>query len=367
MEDAIRDEFAAIPFFRYPPYFTSDGDPFCGWINAFFLVANTACAEFAAISDIQPDDIVYFTAVQPSYLFGMAQWMASIPPARQPTLLMDLIFPPGLNKQIEDGREVWTTRDPREDPRAVLYRFVGSLLRPLRLPRLHLVTSNLESLTHYKELLLRDVKPLPTLPFAAHETPFKRTRNGPLTLGVLGYQTPVKGYHFMPEVFAHLLNTRRDIRILAHNSSSEFMPEAQRALREMASNDSRLTLNEQALDADEYQALLDACDIIICPYDPRFYVGALSGLVAECLSNGIPLIVPAGTVLAAKVAEYGHVGTTFDDFAPASILDAAQRVLNNFEVHAEMAFAGAQKWAAQEGPGKYVDALMHVAQQPAAF
>lgn len=128
----------------------------------------------------------------------------------------------------------------------------------------------------------------------------------------------------------------------------------------MAAADSRLTLNEHALDKDMYQALLDTCDLMLCPYDRGFYGSMQSGIVTECAANAIPVVVPADMTFVTEAAKYGASITTFAETTPASILEATQLALDQFDTCATQAYRGAKTWAEIQGPGKFVDGLLKI-------
>lgn len=104
--------------------------------------------------------------------------------------------------------------------------------------------------------------------------------------------------------------------------------------------------------------LLDAADLILCPYEAGRYRLSHSGLVAEALANAIPIVVPGDTALASLLDQYGGAGTSFADFAAAPIAAAVERALADFDTYCDLALAAARRWEATQGPDRLVDAML---------
>ena len=171
-------------------------------------------------------------------------------------------------------------------------------------------------------------------------------------MAVLGHQRPDKGFQLMAEIAAALLATRSDIRVLAHNGDPAFMPEAQECMRQLARADSRVTLDETIAGPEHWARLLDQSDLVLCPYHPRIFAARYSAVAYESVANGIPLVVPARTSLAALLREFGEPGTTFDAFTAGSVVEAAHRALDEFDRYAERAWAASEQWSRTRGPQK---------------
>ena len=56
-------ELPAQPHFRLNTYWGNDGDPVCGWLNAFFIGANAFAEDLAALG---PCDLLYANSILPA-------------------------------------------------------------------------------------------------------------------------------------------------------------------------------------------------------------------------------------------------------------------------------------------------------------
>jgi glycosyltransferase involved in cell wall biosynthesis len=363
IDGELQLELGAIPFFRALTAWLNDGDPICGWLNAFHLVAEITREDLARIEDIGPDDVMYFSSALPAQLFALAQWMGAMPRDRLPLVVVEFGIDPGVDMEPTAEGVVYKVRDPRADARAILFRSAAARIPPAVAPRLQMITFDQASSACFAAVLARPVGVLPT-PHVA--TGPRRSRSGklPITVAVLGNQRPEKGYQFMPEVARSLLGSNANIRLLCHNANPDMMRETQEDLHEIAAKDPRMIMDERLAGGEVWQAILDACDLIILPYEsPRFAI-SYSAVAVEAIANGIPLVVPTGTSMARLVQEFGGAGTTFDSPEPSSIIDATQRALDRFDQLATIAYAGSELWGQLHGPRNLFDAMLALAPSP---
>ncbi len=357
MADYLPGELGAKPLFRGNPTKVTDDDPFCGFMTWCMDQANFMQADLCQLERVSSKDVIYIPSVQGPEILGLGGWLARFKTDQAPTVVVNLNFAPGLEPAEENGKRVWLTRDPRIDPRGTTYRFAGRHLQTL--PTLHIVTEMREWIDVFSELLMREVHLMPTLPIDPPKTPFKRGARKRLTVVTLGHQWEAKGFHLIPEVFADLLKRPETLRLVAHNSNNggKQLPETRASLEAMASAHEHVIYDGRVLDGETYQALLDAADLLLCPYSPNFYGTTLSAVVTEAIANGIPVVVPAGTELANFAQTYG-VGSTFRSYDAQGVLEATHRILDDFDGYADRALEGAKRWGAANGAAKFLDKIL---------
>ena len=356
IEPALQEELGALPHFRGFSYQLSDGDPICGWLNAFHEVGRRVRKGLLRIA-ISRDDRVYVNSVQPGVVLGVAEWLSDLKEDELPQVVMEFGTEPGVD--LDRGRNGFelTTRDPRADARAVLYRFAAGRIPKAAESRLHLMTFEPNASAAYAALLDR---PVGVLPFVQRAVTTRRSRIGasPRTVAVIGHQRPDKGYQLMPEIARALLGAHDDIRILVHNGAPGQMAATQQQMRELAATDRRITLDERVADYLLWATLLDAADLIVCPYTPDRYAFSYSAVVCEALANGIPTVVPAHTALSRLLQEFGSPGTTFSGFDAGAVVAATGAALTHFDHLATLARQAADRWAERFGPAPLVDAIL---------
>jgi hypothetical protein len=357
---ALAKELGAVPFFRAYTYGQTDGDPICGWLNAFDSAWRATVEDLNRLQGIAADDIVYLNSAQPAQFMALATWATALPMERRPHIVLEFGTEPGVDIAGAPGRFQLSLRDYRRDPRAMFYRFAAGKLSYDVLPRFHMVTFDPGASEVFGKLLNRPVGVLP-LPQFAHLTVTSRVGHRPVTVSALGHQRPDKGFQFMPAVARLLLAQEPGVQILLHNGAPSGMAETQAELRSIAAGDKRLILDERVADSALWQTLLAQSDLIVCPYDPARFVASYSAVATEAVANAIPLVVPAKTSLSRLLDTYGNPGTCFAATEPASIVAAIRTALADFDAIAARAVAASERWNATMGVANMVTALLNLA------
>ncbi len=356
----------AKPLFRHWTYNLTDGDPISGWLNAFHDGAALTRADFAGLEPLSRDDVVYCASGQAAQVLGLVEWLSALPQERRPAVLMEMMHTTGIETAAKDGKTRMTLPDPRTDARGLLYRFVGHRMKSLDVSRLRFVSMNRGLVEMYSLLLQKPVSSVGTMPFGAERAVASRAGRRPITLAILGYQWKGKGYAFVPEVLAGLLEGNPQLRILVHNGGgADGTEDSQRALLALADKTGRVTVKNEVVTPEGWQDMLATIDLILCPYDPAFYRNNTSGVLTEAIANGIPVVVPAATTLEEDLRAFGGGGTGFSAYTAPAILQATQQALDRFDELAEAAVRGARLWAETEGPDKYADGLLRAARETA--
>jgi hypothetical protein len=357
----LASELGGVGFFQAYTYNSYDSDPLISWLTSFQRMAATTREDLQGLAELDRGDIVYMNWAWPAQLMALMNWLAALPPEQQPTVFVEVGADPGLEADTTPGRRAkFRPRDPRLDPRALLYRYAVRDVAPSATPRLHLIAFDRTTASAFQDLLDRPVRALP-IPLAAARTPRSRVGKRPITISVLGHQRPGKGYVLMPDIAAALLKDDRDIWLLVQNAEPSLMAAAQAALRSIAGENDRLSLEERSAGPRLWAELLARSDLVLCPYSPNAYLFAHSSIVSESLANAIPVVVPAQTAPASLLEQWGSPGVTFPSFNALSIAEAVKGAVADFDRYAQRAHEVAQRWDQSQGPVRLVDAFVGIA------
>jgi len=131
--------------------------------------------------------------------------------------------------------------------------------------------------------------------------------NGPCRITYLGDARREKGYHLLPAIVRDLktdyLETGK-ARFVVQSNPNPREGEGETAIARAELDcfpPSMVTLYNEPLSSDGYKDLLLHSDITLLPYDRIDYSARSSGILAESLAAGIPVIVPAGTWLSRQL------------------------------------------------------------------
>ena len=153
-----------------------------------------------------------------------------------------------------------------------------------------------------------------TLPIP-HTSPKPENPPDGTTVSYLGDARAEKGYHRLPRVAADLWGSHVEPGRLRFLIQSNFnipggepaAAVARNQLEQMASP-GKLDIMYEPLGAQEYEKALAQSLALLLPYDPQNYYARSSGICAEALAQGIPVIAPAGSwparQFAAELYEY---------------------------------------------------------------
>lgn len=162
-----------------------------------------------------------------------------------------------------------------------------------------------------------------------------RKANDPVRVGFLGEARTSKGFHLLPAVLEKVLLGRRQVSFLLQ------CPVPRGGEREGASliaglerlaiqYPGQLRLVPERLDQAAYAQLLSEMDLILLPYETPFYAQSTSGVFAEALAAGKPVVVPAPTWMSDELKTLG-AGVTYPLGDLEQLHQALCRGLDDFE------------------------------------
>jgi hypothetical protein len=115
-----------------------------------------------------------------------------------------------------------------------------------------------------------------------------------------------KGYHWLPhlvgDAFAADLPVRFTFQSNFNVPAGEPAAVVARAQLEAMPPECRVELIKRPLSSYDYRRLLQDSDIVVIPYDRDNYYARSSGIFAEALVAGKPVLVPAGTWMASELS-----------------------------------------------------------------
>ena len=121
---------------------------------------------------------------------------------------------------------------------------------------------------------------------------------------------------------------------------------------------------ERALTTGEYADLVHSADIILLPYQADVYAARSSGILAEALAAGKPVVVPSGTWMSRQVERVaGNAnsnrtprGMVYSGGAQA-IAGALRELLVRYDACRAQAVTLSGEWGAHHSPDRLVDLL----------
>lgn len=307
----------AEPFFDWYAYDRASDDPLCGWLETLLAGAASVADDLSKLG-LTRDDVLIWPSL------SVEQLLAS---ADLPCPVLGVLG--------------YTCRP---GPEACAWRFAARHAPGVRF------AATAETHAAVYQGALSAAVPVIANP---HQGPLRRRERGRgVVLGVLGHQRPAKGFGLLPGLVRRIGGAAL---WLVHDSGQD-MPGVHDELAAMSVATNRGEVRD-------FGVLLDRCDALVLPYDRAFYDTTHSGLVAEAMACGMPVVVPAGSALEDQAAGYGGlVAYRGEDELAVSL--GVRQLLNRFDELAEAAFSDAQAYRARNGLEAFARDLLEVAYGP---
>lgn len=165
-------------------------------------------------------------------------------------------------------------------------------------------------------------------------------------IGFFGKQRKEKGVELMAPLFERLIGDGYAITLQNSHKDYPLPTPPQIELLEFV---------------EDFPATVAACDLVVLPYDPQEYARKGSGILAQCLALGIPVIGPAGTLPGALIEQHG-LGPLFPAPTVEAIYGAIRRAGQNYPAFADNAWRAAHEFAKRNGVARFAEAFLAAAQ-----
>lgn len=163
-----------------------------------------------------------------------------------------------------------------------------------------------------------------------------------------------KGFDLLPSVLTALQQSNREGRLVVQGFSFHHGPRLARTITALRRGNATLLPDE--LSDKEFRNLLATADLIVLPYRTEYYHSQTSGVFAEALGAGIPVVVPADTWMARQVAEFGG-GITFDSATSEGFETACRQAIDEIDRLTMEAHCARDRWLETHGPRQFLNVV----------
>jgi glycosyltransferase involved in cell wall biosynthesis len=186
----------------------------------------------------------------------------------------------------------------------------------------------------------------------------------------LGDARTEKGYHWLPLLVTDAKAAGLPVRFTFQSNFNAFGadPAAAKARNQLASlpRDFEVTLIREALSSDAYHRLLHEADIVVLPYDAAAYSSRSSGVFAEAVAAGKPVIVPAGTWMAGEIGRAsGEVGVVYAD--ARDLPRHLANVVRDHDVYKQAALDHSRAWSTYHSAASLLEQMCCVESDKSLF
>ncbi len=362
-DPAVLAELGAIGLFSgEPASFQATTAASFGELPLFLrrtLELSTGCRQAWAAALVKPD-VIFLPWVRAGTINGVADWLEELDPSERPRLALNVVRP----------ERSWTIDEARQQASGdfswfgVACRRLHALAGAGRLvftavePRLAQLVSQAGDV---------ECRPAPLHKFYPAEAdlsalePIERAP-GAVSIGALGPDhTSEKGWAHLPEVIARVCAARQEAAFYVQVRSDDDARAMAEALQGYG-GDVRTTIKIGPLSTADYFRRMLACDLVVQPYDDRIYALMPSGIFADAVICGTPVVAPSATWISDRLDEGRGAGVTFDALAGAGvaerIAEATVRAIDRLPELKRRAAGQGAAWRAAHSLEAFVDHVL---------
>jgi hypothetical protein len=217
-----------------------------------------------------------------------------------------------------------------------------------------------EQLTKHYEQYGAQFKTLP-IPVSSAYTPQTQSTS-PLRIHYIGAARSNKGYHLLPNLIKELQDDLHQNKITFaiqsnfNNIEGDALAMAARSELEKIQSHN-ITLITESMNPEHYQQHVLTSDIVLIPYDANEYVNRSSGIFAECMSAGIPVIVPDNSWMAEQLKNIptDSVGKIYQN--SNELKQCLDEIIHHYQHYRTSAREFAKNWSEFHNPRKLIEIL----------
>jgi len=300
-------------------------------------------------ADLNANDRVLITVSTQLEAYALTRWLQELPLDKKPWIVI-LILSDRWNRS---GREEYE----RQIAEFRILNAAISSLAPEDAHRLIFFTMTDLLARELNELLGTKVQVAP-MPLEYGDpclySSAKRNSNLPL-VAVLGGTRREKGSYLMPDI-VRACRSQVQVEFLVQFANDAFTAEDAKKLAQIAAEPEVIVISKP-MTLPEYNIALNSADIGLFPYEIVPYRKRSSGVFAEAVAYGKPVIATRGTWMAEQIAAGHAAGTIIDDLEPDSIARAIAHCVADLESLRRSAQTLSIEWRNKGGISAFVDLM----------
>jgi glycosyltransferase involved in cell wall biosynthesis len=289
---------------------------------------------------IRDTDVLLFNTVRQWSLPGIVEWLETRPISNCPNIAIVLHYSPHRTR----GQWNATT--------AEYEKALGQIAGSKRKSCIALFADSEELAAEYTQLsgLSCGVVVVP------HVGDLEKSpdRKNEITVVAAGPAREDKGFDLLPGVIRALEQSPRNGVLVAQGFSYRHRPRLARTITALRRGGATVLPDE--LSIPDFRNLIASADLVVLPYSSEDYHSQTSGVFAEALGAGIPVVVPKDTWMARQIAEYGG-GVVFDPNEGRGLEAACIVAMSELDLLQCEAASARDRWLQKHGPNQFVNII----------
>lgn len=349
--ESLRAEFK--PIFRYNIFDEMKTSTSFGVFENLYLMNQLFFEDLQKIDidKISANTLVYFPNLIQNQLDSIADWIVSIPEFKRPSVVITLRW---LNSRL-----AYNTDRGYEKAIEFIYA-LGIRKLKTRHARTYFFSDTQTLSAKYTEISGVDFleHPVPQADCGETDEVAEVVIPQKISVTYLGSASPIRGFHLLPRIIRQVLSETDNVKFVIQNPKDnpvEPVRLAAEAIRTMAGE--FVNVLEQTLSVDDYQKILTEADIILLPYDQKFYEYGSSGVFTEAACLGKIIITTAGTVQEQVAKQNGLACIVTNVFEARTFAEGIKIAAINFAEYKKIANFSAVKFRTENSPKSFWDKI----------
>ncbi len=340
------DRIVTVPYFSHTTYSRRSTDSISGVHDDCEYFNALLAGELGGLSKdlFAPHDIVFVPTLSEKHILGFIAWMKSFDPTTAPAFFIHLMLPSGISVDTSGGVAVV------DSYRALLYRLAFRKAAEEG-PEIRFFAGGTQVAAQYSVLAGYPIEPL-SIPLRPVRDKTGVTSRRKTLLLYAGDAKPEKSFGLVPELVELLCREHADWDFVVHANAygmhAAKFAETCQALSVAAERFTNFRLHTGWLSSEEYQAILGA-DCMLFTHRPDYYFSKSSGILWECISLGVPVVVPAGGWLERECSEWDNGFRTYSQCRVEAMHAALSAAGHELELLARKSGLAAQHYRSLSG------------------
>jgi glycosyltransferase involved in cell wall biosynthesis len=179
--------------------------------------------------------------------------------------------------------------------------------------------------------------------------------SSPPLIAILGGTRREKGSHLIPDII-RACRARMPLQFIVQLTNNTLTPEEVERLA-VVEGEPGVRIIRDAMPLADYHAALLSADAALFPYELIPYRKRSSGVFAEAVAYGKPVLATAGTWMAEQIAAGRAAGIVFDALTPEAIADAVHRCVSDLPAFRRSAHEKIAAWRNNVSVSAFVDVM----------
>ncbi len=291
------------------------------------------------------DNVIFFLHTTTATQIPPAVRFISSERNRHNKLIILLRYSPSINPTNPDVKNIEHYR-----------RSFKRISQPVATGRIHLISDSDLLIEEYKNITDCSIKLVPIPHVESKQAVTGDT--GPRRIVYLGNARSSKGFQYLPYVISQIrshLTTGEWAAEIQANVIFERDTESVLAVCQLRSEP--VTLLEHELTPQQYAALLGRADLVVIPYQSLWYNSQTSGVFAEAVGHGKPVVVPKGTWMARQLTKNG-AGFSFFPGDRVDLANVVRKAMKQIDCLQAKAAQSKSAWISTHNPREFVKHLL---------